>query len=471
MEIAEIAIEKCITKKDSQPKKVGFQRIDMEYIAFLHAYNKEKIAEVISLGLQESFKQAGMSCSWEGQLSLQIDQISSRLTLQNTRLLKKSRLSHQSRNSNLEKKHYFQCRNPEHQRQRKFILAVLAEKENIPATVQYAINGLTQAIEKNQNNYQLHFDLAWLHLFYEENYTQAVKHFELAIAKSKPKNLLFALFASRHLAKTHYLNDNVAAAETIMLDVLNSALYPDPEYQYEYARYLALMGEPKLSSLYLEQAIEKLPIYYTKATAEPDFQSKGIISQLLVTYKNQSLAYIRENHIESWQKNELARLKLPESLPTHELLQASCKKHEKEIKKHSLVIVKNNKEQVKQQLLQSSKEALLTELINKETQYMKAIVNKRSGWKLINKSGGVLIHAASVLLLGIFFVLAAKFVLLSIGLGTFFYFEEVTGRAFIVVMILGLIGTYLLKSQPFGIKRLFQKSLLFREAMMIVHKM
>jgi len=449
-----------------------FQRIDIEYISLLKDYDEKTISQIISSNLKNNLKQATSSYIWEQQLSSQVDQISSRLVFQRAGLLKQTQLSQQTPQSNLAKQQYNRHSLLNDRLGKNLILAVLeADEKHKPVVTQDAIKRLTQVISRAKDNYQLHFDLGWLYLFYQNNYTQAEKYFEIAVQQASTRNSLFALFASRHLAKAHYLNGNYKKAEAVMTEVLNSTFNPDPEYQYEYARYLAAMGELKLASMYLEQTIEKLPIYYTQATLEPDFYSKGIISQLLQTYKEQTLIYIREQYTQTWQQSRLAKLELPEDLSTQQLIQESCEKYEAEIKKHPLVIVNNNREQVKQQLIKYSKEALLTELIDKETYYMKAIGIKRDAWKRINKSGGMLIHAASILLLGTLFVLAAKFVLVSLGLGTVFYFEEVTGRAFIGVLILGFLGSYLLKSQPFGIKKLFRKSLLFRDAMTMIHKM
>jgi tetratricopeptide (TPR) repeat protein len=344
-------------------------------------------------------------------------------------------------------------------------------QDNRRAAAQHAIPLLEQSLQENPNKYQTHFNLAWLSLFFLKDYEHAEKHFSSAVAHSRKKNHLFSLFALRHLAKTHYMKGDYHEAESVMSEVLNNSLHPDPEYQYEYARYLAAKGEVKLSALYLEQAIEKLPIYYTQAAAEPDFGNKGIISQLLETYKQQSLNYVREQTKRTWNESELSSLKLPEDVSTARVLQDTCKKHEKEIEQHPLVIVKNTQKQIDEKLLKYSKEALLNELIDKEKYCLKKISYKRSHWKLINKSGGMLIHAASILLLATFFVLAAKYILVSVGLGTVFYFEEVTGLAFITVLSLGGIGFYLLQSQPFGVRKLFEKSTMFRDAMTVVHKM
>jgi hypothetical protein len=83
----------------------------------------------------------------------------------------------------------------------------------------------------------------------------------------------------------------------------------------------------------------------------------------------------------------------------------------------------------------------------------------------------VLIHAASILLLATLFVLASKYILVAVGLGASFYFDELTSKTFVAVLFLGMIGTYLLRSQPFGVKRLFQKSLLFKNAKQLIHKL
>ena len=465
MKIPELSIERNLT--DISNRATIFHRIDIEYIAVLRAYNKKNIYQTLICGLKDNLEQAAKSFIWEDQIYSQLDQVTSSLALQTTRLLRKTQTKIASRRyAGARREH------PSERLANHAILEVIEGDTNISnQAAKHAIELITQSLDECSDNYKAHFELAWLQLFFLKNYKQAESHFLISVKQARCKNPLFSLFALRHLAKLRYEKGDYIGAESAMSEVLNKTMHPDPEYQYEYARYLAMAGELKLSAMYLEQAIEKLPIYYMQATVEPDFKGKGIISQLLTTYKEQSLLYIREKSEEAWRQSELANLDLPKEISTQRVFKETCEKHEAEIKKHSLVIVKKSREQINEQLLKRSKEALLTELIDKENQYMKKIVHKRTHWKLINKSGGMLIHAATVLLLATLFVLAAKIMLISVGLGTVFYFEEVTGQAFLAVMVLGIAGFYLLRSQPFGIKKLFQKSLLFRDAMTVVHKM
>ena len=449
-----------------------FHRIDIEYLAVLKAYNKENISKSLVNGLKDNLQQAEKSFAWEEQVYTQLHQVTSRIALQTTRLLRKVGSVHHCDQGKVGGRRHIRREHPNERLANQAILKAIDSNGNTALdSASHAVQLLKNSLKENADNYKAHFEIAWLSLFFLKDYQQAESHFITSVQQSRKKNTLFSLFSLRHLAKTRYENGDYSGAESAMSDVLNNALHPDPEYQYEYARYLAATNELKLSSLYLEQAIEKLPIYYTQATVDPDFKNKGIISQLLSTYKEQSLNYIREQTKRAWQESDLAKLELPKEVSTQQVFKKACEKHEEKINKHTLVVVKKNQAEINKQLLKHSKEALLTELIDKENHYMKKIVSKRTHWKLINKSGGMLIHAASVLLLATLFVLAAKFMLVSVGLGTVFYFEEVTGKAFIGVITLGVAGTYLLRSQPFGVKKLFQKSLLFRNAMEIVHKM
>lgn len=470
MKIPELSIERKLPNVSN--KTMIFHRIDIEYIAVLKAYNKKSIYQTLISGLKDNLEQAAKSFIWEDQIYSQLDQVTSSLALQTARLLRKSQATSQVNQTKMASRRYARREHPNERLANYAILDVIKSDTSISIqAAKHAIELITQSLDENSDNYKAHFELAWLQLFFLKNYKQAESHFIISVQQSRHKNPLFSLFSLRHLAKLRYEKRDYTGAESAMSEVLNKTMHPDPEYQYEYARYLAAAGELKLSAMYLEQAIEKLPIYYMQATVEPDFKGKGIISQLLTTYKEQSLIYIREKSEEAWQQSKLANLDLPKEISTHRVFKETCEKHEAEIKKHSLVIVKKSRAQINEQLLKRSKEALLTELIDKENQYMKKIVHKRTHWKLINKSGGVLIHAATVLLLATLFVLVAKIILTSVGLGSVFYFEEVTGQAFLAVMILGLAGFYLLRSQPFGVKKLFQKSLLFRDAMTVVHKM
>lgn len=472
MKIAELSIEKELL--DVLPEVQTFHRIDIEYIAVVKGYNKTSISQNLITGLRDNLKHAAASFIWEEQVYSQLEQISSRIALQTTRLLRKLRTARKDDSGGTSTNHRYTRRERPNARLASLALVQAIDGVSREESKLYARDAeslLKQVLKHEPKDYQSHFELGWIYLFFLDDYSKASKHFLAAHENSKASNKLFSIFALRHLAKAYYHLEDYIAAEETMAEVVNSALHPDPEYQYEYARYLAVANEMKLSSLYLEQAIEKLPIYYTQATAEPDFKNKGIISRLLAMYKQQSVKYIRDQSRKNWQESQLSQLELPEELSTKQVFLKSCKAHEEEIKKHPFVIVKKNQDHISERLLKHSKEALLTELIDQETHCMRKIGHKRNHWKIVNKSGGFLIHMASILLLAAFFVLAAKFVLVAVGLGTAFRFDEITGQVFIAVLTLGMLGAYLLRSQPFGIKRLFQKSLLFRDAMSEVNKM
>jgi tetratricopeptide (TPR) repeat protein len=469
MKIAELSIE-----RELSPILVEapiFHRIDIEYTAILKNYSKKKIAQQLISGLRGNLHHAVKSFVWESQIDTQLDHITSRIALHSSRLLPGIRHAYQD-DAKLSNRRYVKRERPEERLASHALLRVLeADGAEKLAEIQSAKRLLKHSIQKNSQNYQTQFELAWLALFYLRDYETAQIHFKLSAQYAKQNNHLFFIFAQRHLAKSYYEKGDYLQAEDAMSEVLNSRLHPDPEYQYEYARYLASMGELKLAALYLSQAIEKLPIYYTQASAEPDFKDKGIISQLLDTYKQQSLKYIREQSQSAWQQCQLSKLNLPLEVSTQQVFQETCDKHVAEIQKHPIVIVKKNQPQITAQLLNYAKQALLTQLVNEEEHCMKKIVHKRSNWKLVNKSGGILIHAASILLLATLFVLASKYILVAVGLGASFYFDELTSQTFVAVLFLGLVGTYLLRSQPFGVKRLFQKSLLFKNAKQLIHKL
>ena len=470
MKIAELSIERELS---AIPMETAiFHRIDIEYIAVLKAYNTDKISKHLITGLKDNLQAASKSFVWEAQIYTQLEQIISRIALHSSRLLPGIRNSYQDDGGKSFNRRYIKRERPEERLANHALLQVLdSPVEHQGAAIQSAQHLLQRAIQKNPKNYQAQFDLAWLALFYLHDYDCAEQHFLLVAQNAQKSNHLFALFAQRHLAKARYEKGDYQGAESAMSDVLNTTLHPDPEYQYEYARYLAAMGDLKLASLYLEQAIEKLPIYYTQASAEPDFKNKGIISHLLSSYKAQSLKYLREQSQHAWQRCQLSALELPKEISSKQVFQETYQKHEQEIQKHPFVIVKKNQQQITTQLLNYAKEALLTQLVNEEKHCLKEIVHKRSNWKFVNKSGGVLIHAASILLLAILFVLTAKYILIAVGLGASFYFNELASKVFVLVLFLGILGTYLFRSQPFGMKRLFQKSLLFKNAMSVVHKL
>jgi hypothetical protein len=469
MKIAELSIERELSTIPMEAPI--FHRIDIEYIAVLKAYNKKKISDQLIAGLKANLHAATKSFVWEAQIYTQLEQIISRIALHSSRLLPGIRNAYQDDGGKLSNRRYIKRARPEERLANYALMQVLdSEGTEQLSAIQSAQDLLKCAIEKNPKNYQARFDLAWLALFYLYDYDSAEYHFLLAAQTAQKNNHLFALFAQRHLAKARYEKGDYQGAESAMSDVLNTTLHPDPEYQYEYARYLAAMGELKLASLYLEQAIEKLPIYYTQASVEPDFKNKGIIRHLLSSYKQQSLKYIREQSQHAWQRCQLSTLELPKEISSRRVFQETCQKHEQEIQKHPFVIVKKNQPQITAQLLKYAKEALLIQLVNEEKHCQNKIVHKRSKWKFVNKSGGFLLHAASILLLAIVFVLTAKYMLVAFGLGASFYFTELTSKVFVAVLFLGILGAYLFRSQPFGLKRLFQKSLLFKNAMSVVHK-
>lgn len=79
---------------------------------------------------------------------------------------------------------------------------------------------LVEASASNPLDYKAAFDLGWLHLFFEENYDEAVKWLEKSVDHSIVEAPDFAVYVLRHSAEANRLNDNLDEAHKLLTNAL-----------------------------------------------------------------------------------------------------------------------------------------------------------------------------------------------------------------------------------------------------------
>lgn len=337
-------------------------------------------------------------------------------------------------------------------------------------TARLAEHALLKLINVVEEDYMAYFEIAWLNLFFLDNYAKAEQYFEIAVQFSEKKSPLFARFAKRHLAFVYYKQQEYVIAANTMLDILNEQLYPNPEYQYEYARYLAMAGDHELSKIYLEQVTEKLPIYLLLAQMENDFLKIQDLGDFIQQYRAETMFQICQETYRQWYACRLAKLSLPDDIDCSRVFEDTLKAQQTHIQKQSLVVVKQQENALPKNVIHLVQTKLINTLEHKEKACLQEIESKKSKWRGVNKIGGFLLHAAAVLLLAVLFVLMAKFIIITLGWGNTFRFDETVGQVFILVLALGGVGSYLFQSQPLGMKKLFKQTYRFQSAIVDVRQ-
>jgi len=436
----------------------SFQPIALEYLFLLRQFNTVEINHYLKKILAKQCANDEMKKKCLEQSHHQIFWLSKQIWAQNKRLAKPWQNSKLSLN-----------------RHRKLANHYLRELAMVSGSQAYIIaekaaNILLNVLENNENDYLSYFEMAWLNLNYLDN-KQSAEHFlELAIQKSEKQHPLFAQFAKRHLAHIYYLQADYAIAASTMLDVLNDALYPEPEHQYEYARYLAMAGEHDLAKLYLEQTIEKTPIYLLFAQSEKDLLSIYDLDAFLESYHQETLKNITWEAERQWFESDLARLSLPQDFDSTDVFNEVLKKEQSNIKQQPLLLLKQEEKSLPKKLLSKVQTQLLNSLEYEERSYLERIQQKNLQWRGVNKIGGFLLHSSVVLLLAIFFVLMGKFIIIALGLGNTFRFDETIGQVFLLVLLLASSGAYLFQLKPLGMKKLFKQTHLFQSAILDVRQ-
>lgn len=360
-------------------------------------------------------------------------------------------------------------------RHRKLANHYLHELTHLSGSQAYSIaekasNILLNIIESHQSDYLNYFEIAWLNLSYLDNLPKAEHFLEVAIQKSEKQHPAFAQFAKRHLAHVYYLQEEYHIAASTLLDVLQDELYPEPEHQYEYARYLAVAGEHDLAKLYLEQTIEKTPIYLLFAQVEKDFLSIYDLDEFLECYHQETLKNITWEAERQWFESDLARLSLPQDFDSTDVFNEVLKEEKNQIEQQPLLLLKQEEKSLPKKLLNKVQTKLLAMLEHEEKNHLERIQQKNLQWRSINKIGGVLLHTAVILLLAIFFVLMGKVIILGLGLGNTFRFDETIGQVFILVLLLAGVGAYLFQLKPLGMNKLFKQTHRFQSAILDVRQ-
>lgn len=324
---------------------------------------------------------------------------------------------------------------------------------------------LLRRVRLNQEEDPLsYFEIAWLNIFYLNNYLKAEQYLEACIQFSTHAEFKLTQLAKRHLAYVYYLQKEYEIAASTQLDVLNAELYPEPEYQYEYARYLAISGDADLAKVYLEQAIDKFPFYLLLIQLEPDFIAIKDMSAFLSRYRNETLQHIWKQTKEKWGECRLADVDLPEELNSEQVFFNTLKRQQRYIQEQPFILVKKNEKVLANSVIRQVKTDIIHHLQSEEHACQQQIEEKKMKWQGVNKVGGMLLHAAAVLLLAVLFVLMMKFIIIAVGLGNTFRFDEAIGQFFILVVVLASVGSYLFQSKPLGTKRLFKRSYAFKNA-------
>ncbi|MGV6810119.1 MAG: tetratricopeptide repeat protein [bacterium] len=436
----------------------SFQPIVLEYLFLLKQFNAVEINSYLKKLLREQCANDALQKKCFDHSQPQIFWLSKQIWAQNKRLSK----PWQSKKLSLN-------------RQRKLANHYLYELTHLSGSQAYGIaekaaNILLNVIESHPSDYLSYFEIAWLNLNYLDNLAKAEHFFEVAIQKSEKQHPAFAGFAKRHLAHIYYLQTEYRIAASTLLDVLNDDLYPEPEHQYEYARYLAAAGEHDLAKLYLEQTVEKTPIYLLFAQNEKDFLSIYDLDEFLECYHQETLKNITWEAERQWFESDLARLSLPQDFDSTDVFNEILKEEQSQIKQQPLLLLKQEEKSLPKKLLNKVQTQLLTMLEHEEKNYLERIQQKNIQWRGINKIGGFLLHTSVVLLLAIFFVLMGKVIILGLGLGNTFRFDETIGQVFILVLLLAGAGAYLFQLKPLGMKKLFKQTHRFQSAILDVRQ-
>jgi tetratricopeptide (TPR) repeat protein len=137
------------------------------------------------------------------------------------------------------------------------------------------------AVKLDPQNYFAQFNYGYLHGFFFRKPEKAAQHFEAAVANAFDKDIVFTVFALRHLAETRREMKQFDAAIEAANEALMLDRYQTLQIRYDLARYLSLAGQHEKAFGYLEELLSEHSEFYWQAISEPDFTENRDIVTLL----------------------------------------------------------------------------------------------------------------------------------------------------------------------------------------------
>lgn len=441
-----------------QHKQFAFHRINIEYLVSLKTLNQQSTLNLLQSGLRNNMNLHGSEHeACVHSLRPQLDAQAWHITQQG-RQFRKQREDLKQHFSKRDFRLYRANCEVDFAHQR-LIDSLNTQNTQADQQVSLAEHMLRDALQANANNYQAHFELAWIYSGLQHKFTEAAFHFETAARLAKRHNDdLFTVLALRHLADTRYMQGQHGKALELAFEVQYEAHeHNDLEYSYELSRYLAANDEIENAQTKLAQVVTQSPLYYVHAQVEPDFQAHDDVRQMLGELHQNRVRRIQHQVRRTWHESPVSQLQLPDHISPNDLFKQVFEQHSRVMEDLPYTVLSKREEAISDLVVQSSQQRISKEITKRSRSYESQVERKRSKWSWVNKLGGFCLHSAAVLFLAILLFFTARFAANAAGMSGLLSADTYIMPTLVTLLTCLVTGSLLIQFVPWGNKERLRK--------------
>jgi len=440
----------------------GFQRLYLEYYAFIKDLEVEQITSLYHQGLKTNLENSNFNSEILRYVKKDIDQQAKHIK-ENTNQYRdalhknitpeamdlKEALSnhlhthHQSYYQNSDRK-------DEHSDQTKSLNEL--EKKFL------------DQLESNPDDLLSHFNLAWVYFHLFEDHYAAQVQFRYVVDHSITDDNPLTQIAMRYLSLNYFfLGDTVSATSTLQraasLDQSN-----DLHYLYEMAQQTIHENNNDSSISRMKALIKRSTLYYIHIQSDPFFAGIEKVDKLLARFHSAKLEAIKETTYSKWKKSKLMQQTLPEEFDPQDVFNSTYGEH-LTLLTHQPYPLLCKTEMISEKLFTKLQRKTHLTLGNMNNEFMQRIQSEQKKWKFVNLTGVGLVYFAVLLTLAsIFLFIGGDLLGLTANNGAIDW-GHLVPRIFASVLGMGVIGIGLLQYNPPTLKRLAKKKNMLVEAM------
>ncbi len=453
----------------------GFQRLYLEYYAFLYDLDATAITKVYQQGLGYNLKTAHFNLDVLRYVKNEIVQVSQSIEKQKDNC--KSRLqaylyepplltapesAHQqhsvkgkiTRNQHLS--HMQEC------------LVTYLDTTPHAAALAELIKDHDTYLESHDSDIFARFNLAWIYFHLEENYTRAKEHLTQVIDKSLLNDNPLTQMALRYLAMSDYLLDDRTAAITSLQRAASLDQTNNLHFLYEIAQQLVQQengenSKKEAAISHLKALIKHSPLYFVHIQSDPFFANNPEVDALLSRFHTAKLEEIKETTYRKWLASDIMQQVLPQEFNQQSLFNTSYEEHLTLLTYQPYpLLCKTDKISDKfLRNLQIKTRNKLTALNQQLTQSMHA---EQTRWKVINLIGVGLIYIAVLLTLASIFLFIGGDLIGLTSAEESIDWGSLVPKLFASVLGTGITGILLLQFDPPRLKQLAKKKNMLNRA-------
>jgi tetratricopeptide (TPR) repeat protein len=271
-----------------------------------------------------------------------------------------------------------------------------------------------ESVKVNDFDYYSHFQLGWLYLWALGSPEDAQEHFAKAIDLSEEEDTYLHVFALRHLALTHFCQQDYKAALAIIKETRKHTNQEHVLVEFEYLRYALYAKRPELIQTYFESLANDHSLYYLLLQAEPEFKRFRRLRDLPETIRVNRIDAIQKHIDSEWDKTEMRKIQMEEGCNVHRVYLQVLNRYVEELQPLPFTQLEQAEKNITEKVLTVTKEKIAIEIDKRHKLYNKEIEEKQRAYRWVKKIGKTIFVAslyfiAALVLIGIYLFLDRYF--------------------------------------------------------------